>query len=358
MIKNIFIVITFLFPVLVNAQLKTSDGILNTSNIINSEVKQNYVDISYTTNLIEGKSIINESSELIDQNTIRFYSSPQFFFSGSGWYQIEYATTTITEYLKNKPTAFWWVIPEAIAQTFFPSLDGFVARDTAGETFASVRAGNGTSNAGASNIDIEANRTAGSWVRWRASKLVFDTSSIDDGATISSASLNMKTSGKTSDVFSQSVIITNADTSALATSDYEGRLTNMTTEYNRTAWASLSAVDAYTVFSLNASGISGINKTGSTGIGVRYSMDFDNSDPGINGDQEVGWYDSETAGTASDPYLDITLASGSSSSSSTATTTTATSTIIYDVGGIMFYSFILFFLGFIITLGGLNYIFL
>jgi len=141
----------------------------------------------------------------------------------------------------------------------------------------------------------------------------FDTSALGSGATISSATVNQYievTAINNADSDSLSVVQTSqASTSSLANSDF-GSVT-FTDGGNKTL-ASFSVANQYWVWTLNATGLTYINKTGFSKLGIISLREINNSAPtGIN--QLTGlWYFSDNTGTSKDPYLSVTYTAGAS----------------------------------------------
>ena len=137
---------------------------------------------------------------------------------------------------------------------------------------------------------------------------LFDTSAIDDGDAISSATLSIF--GKALGVaFSQSVVATNSNPASntdLVAGDFTDHTTDMTTEVasNRIAFADFSTV-AYNDFTVNATGLTLISKTAVTKFGFRTSADFDNVEPtwSSGGNADAFAHTADAAGTANDPQL-------------------------------------------------------
>ncbi len=140
---------------------------------------------------------------------------------------------------------------------------------------------------------------------WRA-YLPTDTSAIDDGDTVTAASLLLYTGGDgvaKSDADTSSVYAiptTQALTSALVVADFAAVTY---TDWGNVTIASVVA-GGYTTITLNATGIAGITKTGTTKIGAVDGRDFNNSAP--TGMNRVSASASEQTSTTQDPYLSIT----------------------------------------------------
>ena len=135
--------------------------------------------------------------------------------------------------------------------------------------------------------------------------LSFDTSSIPDGATISSAVLHIYVNTKSDVGIGDSLVLvegTQASATDLATADYDA--------FGSTELASraLSAIttSAYNTLTLNSSGLAIINKTGHTKLCTRSARDVDNSAPGSGQYSSVAIYWSDETGTSKDPKLVVT----------------------------------------------------
>ncbi len=185
-------------------------------------------------------------------------------------------------------------------------------------TFTSVAAQDGwvlesteTSNAGGS-IDATASTTsalrAGDATSDRQYKSVvsFDTSSIPDGATILSVTLRLRrgTSSGTSPFTTHGTCWADVQTSG-----FSGSTTLQTGDFQAAATAvqaaSLSNAasnGAWSEGSLNASGLTAINKTGTTQLRVYFNLD-DNDD---GGNDYIGYYSGDNSTAANRPQLVVT----------------------------------------------------
>jgi hypothetical protein len=140
---------------------------------------------------------------------------------------------------------------------------------------------------------------------------LFDTSSIPDTDTISSGTVSLygfsKGASMTNTGFGPYGNATPASNTSLAASDY-GQIgaTQLASEMTIVAFST----SAYNAFTLNASGLAVISKTGVTKIGWRLKNDADNSAPtwAEGGQVIVAPYSADQAGTANDPKLVVTHA--------------------------------------------------
>ncbi|MEK7112226.1 MAG: hypothetical protein AAB875_02760, partial [Patescibacteria group bacterium] len=167
--------------------------------------------------------------------------------------------------------------PDADAET--SSVDGTVWRNNAGgETFATLRAGAGTAsedNIGAGEPCAGYGHLAASnsWYRMYRGIFVFDTSGLNDGATISSATFSIYGRSKVDNIgITPKIGLTqgySASSTALAASDYNvGNWSNTRICDTDITYAGYSTA-GYNDFALNATGLGIISKTGVTKIGTR-----------------------------------------------------------------------------------------
>lgn len=199
------------------------------------------------------------------------------------------------------------------ADTESTSVDGFVQLATSGETWSGIRnAANGTSvaDSGAGGSPVLGLESDNTWGVFRREVFLFDTSSITDTDTISSATLSVKRDDSVSafiDDLSQSMGIVSsapASNTALATGDYDSF---GTTDFATRIALSATSNGSYSDFALNASGLANISKTGVSKFGLRLSSDIDDSEPthSANDTSRIGHVYADTSGTASDPVLVI-----------------------------------------------------
>ena len=126
--------------------------------------------------------------------------------------------------------------------------------------------------------------------------LPFDTSSLPDGDTIDSATFSLYTisnNNADSDTY-EAVQTSQASTSSLTTADYDA--------YTNTSGGSRSiGSPGYQDITMNATGLTWIDKTGTSKLGQILGNDLNNTAPtGLNRDS---YYFSEDSGTTRDPKL-------------------------------------------------------
>jgi hypothetical protein len=168
---------------------------------------------------------------------------------------------------------------------------------------------------GASGVNngayLGTNTTSGQWLRMYRWVNGFDTSSIPDTDTVSSATYNLY-SRTTGSAFAQSVVVdhpTPASPSALVVGDYNisGRWDSVEQATSRIPLTTWTAGEQYRTFTLNSTGLANISKTGITFLGLRLSGDFDNVEPtwASSATADAGLYDSAQDGVNKDPYLEV-----------------------------------------------------
>lgn len=209
--------------------------------------------------------------------------------------------------------------------TFYPSagtvepVDGDVFISSLKTSWTALRDGSGdgansTGSSGRNFARIKSYTTTGQWSIAQRGIFGFDTSSIDSGDTVSSATFSLYGSD-VGNFFSLSVVLDRqvpADTTTLAAGDFAiSGWDGVEQSSNRITFGSWS-VSGYNNFSLNATGISNVNKSGYSWYGTMTSAEFDDSAPSwsSNTDAKVSGYMADQTGTANDPKLVVEHAAG------------------------------------------------
>ena len=216
------------------------------------------------------------------------------------------------------------VYPDANPET--TTVDGLVVRATTNESFTTIRTGVGTGGDDASLLAtfgrLLASATVDTYNDLRRSFFLFDTSSIPDTDTISSATFSFTVNvGNLSDGLSLSVSLvgsTLASNTAIVASDFEGTFANVTKFATDKTLASLTVDGStYNDWALNSSGIAAISLTGVTKFGGKITNDVDNVAPTwiSSADSYVNVNSADTAGTTTDPKLVIVHSAAASPSS-------------------------------------------
>lgn len=202
--------------------------------------------------------------------------------------------------------------------TFYPdadpestSVDGDVFHSLgvgSGVSWASLvgAAGNGSSDsATAGNVFIRSDTGSGNWRQMFRFVTLFDTSSIPDTDTISSATISYWGNVVDADTFSLTLNVSEigpASNTSLTSSDYA--TISSTKLATGVGWGSLTA-GAYNDLSFNASGIAAISKTGVSKFVARNENDIDVSSPTWTSSaaQNFEVRTADTTGTTNDPKL-------------------------------------------------------
>lgn len=176
-----------------------------------------------------------------------------------------------------------------------------------------------------SEVKLLVQRAAGPSYTISRAMVGFDTSGLIDSITILSGTFSLFEGfggSAISNNFTDDIVLTSAtpdDVTALEVDDF------LKARYGATEFTAarkaISAVllAAYNDFTLNASGILNINRTGVSVFGVRFGDDFDNTAPGSNGTSQIRFFGSNETGTTKDPKLVVVTTDPPSVTSSAAT---------------------------------------
>lgn len=209
--------------------------------------------------------------------------------------------------------------------TFYPdpnvestSVDGLVRGTTVNQTWAAKIAETGSDAfdalTGDASILMTSGGTTNQWNELRRGIFIFDTSAIADTDTIDSGTFSLAsaliagaTKADNLSITPDTALVSSAPASntALVAGDFDSL---GTTEFaTRISYANWSASDAvYNDFTLNASGLSNISKTGVSKFGVRNgNYDLDAVAPTWSGSVSsfMRHYYADQTGTANDPKL-------------------------------------------------------
>lgn len=215
------------------------------------------------------------------------------------------------------------VYPEASPATtacdgvvvYFYNVGGGVSWSTIHNASAGTNVGGGSganiTNNNQTTIEIRNQLGDGpnAWIIMGRGAVLFDTSALTSAANISGATLSLNCDSHSQFGFSMShniVSATPASNTTLVNDDYDQF---GTTEFSTAVNVSSISDGSYTDFTLNASGISNISKTGVSKFGIRTVNDLSNSEPGTraaNYYSIVSWRSADYTGTSSDPKLVIT----------------------------------------------------
>ena len=211
------------------------------------------------------------------------------------------------------------VYPDPHTET--STVDGRVYRTAVNETFATIiaGAGSGAGDAAADNIvcNLAASTTSNQFAQLIRGIFLFDTSALGLSE-ISAAVLSLNGGAtelggvKTNGLGEPALHIaasTPASNTALAAADY-GNVGG--TSFGSVSYANIQASGSYTNWTLNATGIAAISKTGISKFSLRHSWDITGSFTGTwasGAASHFGFKLAETANTTSDPKLVVTYAS-------------------------------------------------
>jgi hypothetical protein len=227
--------------------------------------------------------------------------------------------------------------------TEYAAEDGRVGEDTAG-SYATIRGDiGGVLDRTADNAFVELKGTTNTneFSPLNRTIFVWNTSSIPDGATLSSGSIYLYAYLKNNGVGSPSYNFTGcspADEASIAMGDYDSFAdTELATAI---AYADIVVGSPYeNIWTLNASGLAYIDKTGNTCFMLRDSWDIANSFGGSwasLGDTYIIFRTIDNAGTTYDPVLTIEYTEGGTTHAVACTTTSTAGTTLkinYDAAG-------------------------
>lgn len=190
--------------------------------------------------------------------------------------------------------------------------DGWI-ETVAGASWALARAD--TTGVGADAIGATCRVMTGLFASgWQIRRIFFpvDTSGVGAGATINNATLYAKpsTTANNDDNDGNDYIgvvgTSQASNTALSDADIDNVSDTLLSDDTRDLSSAFST-SAYTSWTLNASGLAAVNKTGYTLLGLREGHDILNDTPGYATGQsnQIRFHTSEATGTADDPYLEI-----------------------------------------------------
>jgi hypothetical protein len=166
-------------------------------------------------------------------------------------------------------------------------VDGFVGRTSGGESFNALRSNAGTL-ANATDVwgpiaSLKGGTVSDEFTRIDRGVFLFDTSSIDDDATINSATLSLYGDYKENSLglsdAEAGLALVSASPAAddtLVNADYQSL---GSTRYAPDISYSSFTVSVYNDFSLNAAGLAAISKTGLSRFGTRQAIDLDGGTP-------------------------------------------------------------------------------
>lgn len=266
-----------------------------------------YIKYQYPSKKSLKGNIISGNTELIAPNKYRVYAGQVYDLQPDGWYELEYDEMPRDDYIDaTTPNIVFNWIKKAYASTFYPSSDdGITIGGTSWSTIHSASAGD--SLRGGTTMYIQSRRS-GSDRNIDVMFLVFDTSSITSSYEVTAADLVLTGNAKqaTDALEIKLGIYDSTSSDTIVTDDYDQRGTSLLSDtyITSTAWNSSGT----NTFSFNSTGLAYINVDGLTKIsGREANYDVPNIEPTVDSGRYLGAATVETTGTASDPYLDITV---------------------------------------------------
>lgn len=314
----VFTALLALWPLTVKAEI--SKDVLSV-DVLYSEIDVN--NIYETRVFYQGNFITDNYDEsgydwLRTGDTYKMYSMPFFKDDHDFLYAVDFATTTTAyfeENLKSVENTFSF-IHSAYAQLYFSEAgDGSTyhfSSDNWDTTHDAV-----TSSDFLTTIRVESGKSSAGYTVISRAFLPFDTSSLADDATIATASIFLYESSTVNqdddgDDWINIVQTTEASEGNPAEVDYDqcGAVNDPIEGSTRVDFSAIVSA-GYTEFALNTTGLTWIDKTGITQIGMREGHDAIDSPYGgaFNSSNRYMAFSSLEAGTDKDPYLQITLVS-------------------------------------------------
>lgn len=184
-----------------------------------------------------------------------------------------------------------------VTLTANPAQDGWAGRQGVSETWATMRAGTGTTvrdqDDGTSEAIALRTDASNTFDIMRRAEFSVDTSSIPDTATIVSAKLRLYVNSKSETLASQALTLCNggpASNTQIATTDYENNVSN-TTQWGDSVALSAITTSAYNEWNFNATGLANISKTGHTKFQLRFESERTNTEPSHSANQtaDMNW---------------------------------------------------------------------
>lgn len=277
---------------------------------------------SYTE--VTGKKIDNKP---VLQTT--FYSGAPFIKEGTKWMQTETATATEKVYsdstkvtLLDKIKGLMGNYAYADTTTTYPNIDTnlYVNLFSNYHTFSDMRTHSGEvsgiTTAEYWMVQLTASTTTDLYKTIRRSAFYFNTSFLTSNATIVSSTFYVYFTNNVVDnaTFDQKICLTGATSTSdtnFIDADYVLQ-TPFSDRYSSDLDVGSAAKSRYNLFSLNATGLANIQKTGLTKIGMKLNSDADNSAPtwtSAGDTYAYGYYASRT-GVTQDPKLVIEYTTG------------------------------------------------
>ena len=288
-----------------------SDVIKYSYKTIKIEDKKNEVKAKRTPT--SRTFLLNKTKDKTIYQTEFIAGQAQYYEEDEEWYQIEYATTTPKAYIRQTVSLLDRIIHKVFATDFFSNASdcdityGWVASWATAHGAAAGQAISATATY--FYINTKSDTPGYKIVRGFTS---FDTSSIDSGDTIDSATISiypyqkLNTDNDGLDYINV-YVSTPADSTDIVLADYD--------EIGTTALSTAIDITGITVgnyinYILNATGLANISKTGYSDFGWREGHDAENT--AVSGNNYTINRSSEETGTDKDPKLVVVHSAPSS----------------------------------------------
>lgn len=239
----------------------------------------------------------------------KFFSGEPFYKDADKWFQTETATTTLGAWDEQAKITLLEKIKQyfgrsTLATDYYSGAgDGVVNyKNATWSTARGAATGDSAAYGSSANSQTEMAKWSTYWSAYYIVRCFYPivTSGLGSGVIISSATFNKFYTWYQYDGGGADLIQTSqASNSSLTTADFDA--VAFTAGATR---VTPSSTAAYTTWTLNATGLSWISKTGTTNLGIIGSYDFDNTQP-PNIQDSTGYF-SQYTGTDHDPYLAIT----------------------------------------------------
>ncbi len=193
------------------------------------------------------------------------------------------------------------------------SCDGYASRFVSNSTWFSLRGSPGTAGSatsGTSSPRILTGTTSGRFTGIYRSFFLFDTSSIPDDATITSAKLCVQVTTKSEQIPGSSYAVVNCTTGSntnIAKTDYQLAGTTLLSDAILGADIITSISTVFNEFILNSTGLDYINKTGITKLCIREATyDIADSPPSWLSNKDCRISITFAENSSYKPYLEVT----------------------------------------------------
>lgn len=266
-----------------------------------------FIKYQYPTNKETAKTIVNNHTEQVTENTYRIYIGQRWVKKGEDWYNLQYAEMPKDQYIEETTTSpLITFIKKAFADTIYPEAgDGTVEKNngTSWSDSHDATTGQLVSYVGTSNW-ILTGRT-GNW-HVRRGFMPFDTSSLGSG-TVNSASIFVYLSGTINgdndgNDFLAVVEGTEASPNELVVDDFDNFGTTELSD-DRPDISSQSA-STWLEITLNEDGIANIDTEGYSYFAFREGHDFlDDTYGGADYDYSAIGFNWSESGNP--PYIEV-----------------------------------------------------